>query len=46
METRSEQYTHAAVDVLLGSGKQPAILKWVIGTNIYQIIEFKQNGIE
>ncbi|MHB8807785.1 MAG: hypothetical protein ACYC59_09415 [Anaerolineaceae bacterium] len=46
METRSEQYTHAAVDVLLGSGKQPAIIKWVIGTNIYQIIEFKQNGIE
>lgn len=46
MEAKSAQFTHAAVDVLLGSGKQPAIIKWVIGTNTYQIVEFKQDGFE
>jgi hypothetical protein len=39
MEVKSDIYTHAAVDVLLGSGKQPAMIKWKVGSSDYQIVE-------
>jgi hypothetical protein len=37
MEAKSDKYTHAAVDVLLGQGKMPATIVWKLGTNHYRI---------
>lgn len=41
MEVGSQKFTHAAVDVLAGSGKTPARVKWQIGSQNYEIIENK-----
>jgi hypothetical protein len=46
VEAKSDRYTHAAVDVLLGSGKMPAIIQWIIGENTYQLIDLQKNGSE
>lgn len=37
METESDRYTHAAVDVLRGKEKFGGIISWKVGTNQYKI---------
>lgn len=37
MEVESAKFTHAAMDILQGSGKSPGIITWTLGTNTYQI---------
>lgn len=37
MEASSKKYTHAAVDVLRGSGKMPALIEWQSGTNQFNV---------
>lgn len=37
MEVGSRKYTHAAVDVLGGVGKSPALITWTIGSKNYSI---------
>lgn len=44
LEAGSHKYSHAAVDKLGGSGKNAATIKWVIGSNKYEIIETDNNG--
>jgi hypothetical protein len=36
MEARSDSYTHAAVDVLGGHSKMPAVIRWDTKTNKYE----------
>lgn len=36
-ESKSAQYTHAAVDVLAGEGKGGGVIKWAIGASTYSI---------
>jgi len=37
MEVKSAKFTHAAVDVLAGSGKTPGMITWQIGSKEYSI---------
>lgn len=37
MEVKSGKYTHAAVDVVAGSGKTPGLITWKLGSNNYTI---------
>lgn len=37
VETASDKYDHASVDVLGGHGKMPALITWKLGSDSYQI---------
>ena len=37
VETTSDKYDHASVDVLGGNGKMPALITWQVGSNSFQI---------
>lgn len=38
-ETKSSQYTHAAVDMLGTNGKESQIIKWTIGSDKYELVD-------
>ncbi|MFA6082171.1 MAG: hypothetical protein WC773_02000 [Patescibacteria group bacterium] len=46
MEVRSHKFTHAAVDVLAGSGKSPGIVTWKLGSNQYTINNNTDNSAQ
>lgn len=37
METASDRYDHASVDVLGGQGKMPGLITWALGSNSFEI---------
>lgn len=46
MEVSSAEFTHAAVDILQGSGKTPGLITWKIGSSSYTIDNEEHNTSE
>lgn len=42
-ETKSSQFTHAAVDVLGTNGKESQVIKWSIGSNKFEPVKLSQS---